>query len=96
MLAYITAAPPLTAIHYFKSEGISNSDKIALEMLFEQRKLNWRYGAVHFEGGSDIPYPQRPQYPGADLPDENAGITWENATIDDLVSPEVLALLEGG
>lgn len=94
--AYITKAPPGTALHYQLSEGWAISDKIAAEQLYEQRKLGWRYTAVHFEGGKDIPVPQPISYPGAVKTEQAATAqSWESVTIDDLVSPEVRALLQG-
>lgn len=93
--AYITAAPPGTAIYHARFKGVVLSDHITAEQLYETRKLNWRYGAVHFEGGSDVPYPERIYLPGVEPPEEYAGPTWETATIEDLASPEVLALLRG-
>lgn len=92
--AYITAAPPGTAIHYARSKGWTLGDKIAAEQLDVDRRIEWRYTAVHFEGGTDIPFPEPTDYPGRDATDD-AAKTWETVTIDELVSPEVRALLEG-
>lgn len=95
--AYITTAPPNTAIHYRRCEGWTLAEKIAAEQLYEERKLGWRYGAVHFQGGKDYPFPEPIDYPGRALPAEAAvSHTWESATLDELVSPEVRALLQGG
>jgi hypothetical protein len=94
--AYITKAPPGTAIHYQRSEGWLLGDKIAAEQLYEQRKLDWRYTAIHFEGGANADFPEPIPYPGAAMTDQaKAAKSWATATIDDLVSPEVRALLRG-
>jgi hypothetical protein len=94
--AYITAAPPGTAIHYARTEGWTLGDKIAAEQLYEQRKLGWRYTAIHFKGGKDHPFPEPIPYPGAGKTDEAKNAqSWETATVDELVSPEVRALLQG-
>lgn len=90
--AYITKAPPGTAIHYQLSEGWTIGDKIAAENLYEQRKLGWRFTAVHFEGGKDVPVPQPIDYPGAVKTEQAATAqSWESATLDELISPEVRA-----
>lgn len=78
-----------------ESGGWKIADHLAAELLYELRKLNWRYGAVHFEGGSNIPYPEQITRPGVEVPQEYDGPSWEEATVDDLVKPEVRALLRG-
>lgn len=94
--SYITAAPPGTALHYIQSEGWTLGDKIAAEHLTATRQLFHRYTARNFQGGADIPFPERIEYPGAVKTDEEAAaLSWETATIDDLVSPEVRELLTG-
>lgn len=94
--AYITTAPPGTALHYAQSEGWLLGDKIAAEQLVTLREIEWRYTAIHFKGGADRPYPQPITYPGKVLPDKVAvAKSWETATIDELVSPQVRALLKG-
>jgi hypothetical protein len=94
--AYVTAAPQGTAIFHHHSEGWTLGDKIAAEQLYEQRKLGWRYTAVHFEGGKDIPAPEPIAYPGAVKTEQAATAqSWESVTLEDLVSPEVRALLQG-
>ena len=94
--AYVTTAPPGTAIHYHRSQGWQIGDKIAAENLYSLRELVWRYTALHFQGGKNIPFPERISYPGAATSDqEQAAVSWETATVDELVSPEVRALLQG-
>lgn len=93
--AYITAAPPGTAIHYAKHEGWSIGDHLAAEQLHALRILDWRYTAIHFKRGSDQPFPERIPRPGVEGPQRYDGPTWETATFEELVSPEVLALLRG-
>jgi hypothetical protein len=71
-------------------------DKIAAEHLYTLQELVWRYTAVHFRDGAEMPFPQRIPYPGAPTrADVEMKRGWETATIDDLVSPEVRALLQG-
>jgi hypothetical protein len=93
--AYITAAPPGTAIHHARIEGWGIGDKIAAEALYELRKLGWRYTAVHFKGGKDMPFPEPIPYPGSAAA-KPVGPTWETITADELISPRVRELLNGG
>jgi hypothetical protein len=92
---YITAAPPGTAIHHALSEGWSINDHLAAEQLHELRKLGWRYTALHFVGGKEDPFPERIPRPGVVPPEKYDGPTWETATFEEIVSPEVLELLRG-
>lgn len=92
---YITAAQPGTAIYHARHEGWTISDHIAAEELYELRKLAWRYTAIHFQGGKDQPFPDPIPRPGVEAPEPYDGPTWETATFEDLVSPEVLELLRG-
>jgi hypothetical protein len=94
--AYVTAAPPGTAIHHSRHEGWTLGDHIAAEQLYEQRKLGWRYTALHFVGGKDEQFPERIPRPGVEPPEVYDGPTWETATFEEIVSPEVLELLRGG
>lgn len=91
--AYITAAPPGTAIFYAISKGWTLGEKLAAETLTDLRSLLHRYVAAHFVGGTEAPLPEPINYPGRAVADEPKG--WETATIDDLLTPEVKALLEG-
>ena len=91
---YVTAAPPGTAIYHVLNEGWSIADHLAAEQLHELRKLGWRYTAVHFEGGKDQPFPEPIPRPGVAAPPVYDGPTWETATFEDIVSPEVLKLLQ--
>lgn len=93
--AYVTAAPPGTAIHHARCESWGIPEHLAAELLFEIRKLNWRYGAIHFEGGSEIPYPEQIARPGVEPTEPYDGPTWETATLEDLASPQVIAMLKG-
>jgi len=91
---YVTAAPPGTAIHHARQEGWTLGDHLAAEQLHELRKLSWRYTAMHFEGGIHEPFPTRIPRPGVTPPEQSeTGLTWETAEFEDIVSPEVLALL---
>ena len=94
--SYVTAAPPGTAIYHFRNEGWTVADHIAAEQLYELRKLGWRYTAIHFERGKDQPFPEPIWRPGFEAPAPYDGPTWETATFEELVSPEVLELLKGG
>lgn len=94
MWAYITTAPPNTAIHHQRAEGWKISDKIAAEILYGVRELLWRYTAVHFVGGTEADIPEPIQYPGRD-PGPTPGKSWETVTLDEMVSPEVRAFLKG-
>lgn len=93
--AYITTAPPGTALHYARSEGWTIGDKIAAEQLYEQRQQAWRYTAVNFTDGAKEPIPEPIPYPGAKHTERvEAGDVWEAALANS--SPEVRALLQGG
>lgn len=93
--AYITKAPPGTAIHHLRSEGWGTGLDLELEQINELRELNWRYTAVHFKGGSDKPIPQRITRESLTAETSSAAtVTWESVTVEELVSPEVRALLQ--
>lgn len=90
--AYITTAPPGTAIFHARIEGWELGDKIAAHQLLATQELVWRYTAMHFERGADQPFPQLISYPGSEgseAPQEKP------KTLEELVSPEVRALLQG-
>lgn len=91
--AYITTAPPNTAIFHQLSEGWTIGDKIAAEQLYEQRKLGWRYTAIHFVGGAEADFPEPIEYPGTQKP--VPAKSWETVTLDEMVSPEVRQFLKG-
>jgi hypothetical protein len=94
---YVTAAPPGTAIYHKRNEGWTIGDHLAAEQLYEARKLGWRYTALHFKGGKDIPFPDQIPRPGLELPEVYDGPTWETATPDDIeIAPEVIALFREG
>lgn len=90
--AYITCAPPGTALFHARTQGWSLGDKLSAEQLYETRKLLWRYTALHFEGGKDQPFPEHIDYPGAAITDkQKMALSWQTATVDQLISPEVRA-----
>lgn len=90
--AYVTAAPPGTAIHHHRNKGWVVTDHIAAEQLSELRELVWRYTAIHFENGAKLPFPERVTHPGEDA---NEAAETEPAEITDLIAPEVIAMLKG-
>ncbi|OBB00940.1 hypothetical protein A5668_25195, partial [Mycolicibacterium fortuitum] len=90
--AYVTTAPRGTAIYDARCEGWYVADHLAAEQLDVQRKLYWRYGAVHFKDGDKIPFPETIPRPGVEPIDSAA--TWEEA-LEDPASPQVVALLKG-
>lgn len=92
MRAYIEAAPPGTAIYYVRNEGWTPGDHLAAEQLDVQRRLYWRYGAVHFQGGDKEPFPESIPRPG--VVSVNSAATWEEA-LEDPASPQVVAMLKG-
>lgn len=91
--AYVTKAQPGTAIYQARTEGLSPSDELILELINELREINWRYTAIHFVGGKETPFPQRITRQSLEEVPEVVP-TWESVTIDELVSPEVRALLQ--
>lgn len=94
--AYVTAAPPGTALHYARSQGWALGDKLAAEQLHALRNLHWHYRARNFVGGADAPFPEPVDYPGrAEAPKPDPASSWATASVDDIVSPQVRALLMG-
>lgn len=60
------------------------------------RRIYWRYGVIHFEGGAQVPFPEDIDYPGRAKPaGEIEAKAWETVTLDELVPPEVRELLRG-
>lgn len=50
---------PNTAVFQVRHQGFTIGDDLNLEVLNELREVNWRYTAMHFEGGSKVPFPER-------------------------------------
>ncbi len=92
MRAYIEAAPPGTAIYYVRNQGWTPGDHLAAEQLDVQRRLYWRYGAVHFKDGAKEPFPEPISRPGVEPISSSA--SWEVA-LEDPASPQVVAMLRG-
>lgn len=90
--AYITAAQPGTAIFHARTEGWGLGDQIAAHQLLAMQELVWRYTAMHFEHGPDQPFPQLVPYPGSEGSEPPPD---KPKTLEELVSPEVRALLQG-
>lgn len=93
--AYVTAAPPGTAIFHKRGNGFTAADDLAFETLNEMRELVWRYRAMHFIGGIDAPFPERITRSTLTSAPPPPTVTWATVTLDELVSPEVRALLQG-
>lgn len=97
MWAYVTAAPPGTAIHHARSEGMSIEAQLGAEVLNELSELHWRYNAVHFEGGSKIAFPERLSLReliyGREPVEE---IDYDAHIANTEVDPRVRAMLQGG
>jgi hypothetical protein len=91
---YIEHAPPGTAIHHTQNHGWAPDTHLLAELLSDFRELLWRYRAIHFVGGKDVPYPDRIPRPEAE-PDEPA-VTWATVELDDMMSPQVRAMMQGG
>lgn len=72
-------------------------DKLGAETFDDIRELLWRYGAVHFEDYAKTkPFPTRIDYPGSPkAPEVIEAKSWESVTLEEMVSPEVRALLQG-
>lgn len=95
---YITQAPPQTALHAAQNDGWDFTHHILAEVLYEARKLGWRYTAVHFKGGSTVAFPEPIYRPGVEPPEktEYTAADWaEVESIEDLIPPEVRELLRG-
>lgn len=93
----MTTAPPGTAIHYARTkDNPTLLDRIAADHLYELRKLGWRYTAVHFEGGSEAPFPEPIVLPGDEAEATDEGPTWDTVTsIDDVMPSNVRDMLRG-
>lgn len=92
--AYVTTAPPGTALYHARSGGWTVGDYLAAEKLDVFREILWRYIAIHFEGGTEAPFPDRVPRPG-DVVVE-AGPTWDAVdNVTDLMSPKVLEMMRG-
>lgn len=93
----MTTAPPGTAIHYARTKDQPTlSDRIQADQLYEQRKLGWRYTAVHFEGGFEAPFPEPIVLPGDEVETSDEGPTWDTVTsIDDVMPSNVRDMLRG-
>ncbi|BBZ65821.1 hypothetical protein MINS_12500 [Mycolicibacterium insubricum] len=64
-------------------------------MLSEIRELLWRYTTVHFEGGSENPFPTRVPHPGIEEPEPEPGTTWDTVeSIDDIMPNNVREMLK--
>lgn len=93
--AYITKAQPGTAIFHDVTDGLTTGDDLTLEVFNELREINWRYTALHFEGGKNIAFPQRLNRQILTAPPEAPVKNWETVTLEELaISPEVRALLQ--
>jgi hypothetical protein len=93
--AYVTAAPPGTAIHYAACDGWPIGDRLAAELLTDVRRWAWKYTARNFEGGRDAPWPDPILYPGSAAAAQTPVLRWETATLDDLMTPQVRELMKG-
>lgn len=70
--------------------------QLGAELLNEFSELLWRYTAVHFKDGKELPFPERKTL--RELihgVEEVEPVDWEPA-IDTLTSPEFRAMLQGG
>lgn len=95
---YITKAPSHTAVFQERNEGWTFDNHLAAEMLYELRKLGWRYTAIHFERGKLVPFPEPIWRPGVQPPPktEYTAEDWSQVdSVEDLVPPEVRELLKG-
>jgi hypothetical protein len=95
--AYITAAPPGTAIYYARTEGWTIGDKLAANQLYATEELAWRYRARNFKDATKIPFPELFPYPGSHRSEAaEMAKSWATADPEDLMSPEVRAMIKGG
>ncbi|MEC4840546.1 hypothetical protein R2360_13765 [Mycobacteroides chelonae] len=92
----MTAAPPGTAIHHARSEGMSIEAQLANEQLNEICELHWRYNAVHFENGSNAPFPERLTLRELIHGREPVEEIDYDAHIANNCDPKVRAMLQGG
>lgn len=95
---YITKATPQTAIYQEQNEGWTFDHHLQAEMLYELRKLGWRYTARNFERGKNMPFPEPIWRPGVEPPAKTEFTAQDWAAVDDiedLIPPEVRELLKG-
>ena len=91
--AYVKSAPPGTAIYHVQYDGWTVGDHLAAMQLHELRKIEWRYAAINFERAKELPFPTPIPRPGVEQPDPEPTETWETVSLEDMISPEVIALL---
>lgn len=72
------------------------SDHLVAEQLYEARKLGWRYTAVHFKGGMNVPFPEPISLLGDGDDGSVPAVTWDTATLDDLMPQHVRDMMKGG
>ncbi|OFJ55253.1 hypothetical protein BEL07_03140 [Mycolicibacterium grossiae] len=90
MWAYVTRAQPGTAINHQLTEGWNQAEHSMANVVDIVNQLLWRYNAVHFERGSEVPYPEPVWRPGDDPVEVEVktALTWE-----EVFTPELKALL---
>ena len=90
--AYVTKAPPTTAIFNQQLDGWTVGDRMSAEyaaaQLDEMRELVWRYTALHFERGKDVPFPKPVPRPWLE---EEAYEPPKALTLEEAIPPEVRA-----
>lgn len=91
--AYIHAAHPGTAIYHAQNDGWTVAEHLAAEQLYELRKIGWRYAAINFKDAINIPFPKPITRPGVEVVDHDSAETWATVSLEEMVSPEVIALL---
>jgi len=92
----VTAAQPGTAIHHARSGGLSLEAQVGAELLNEVCELHWRYNAVHFENGANVPLPERLSLRELIYGREPVEEIDYDAHIAHNQDPKVRAMLQGG
>jgi hypothetical protein len=86
-------------LHHKINDGWTISEDLDAAILFELQKLGWRYTALHFERGTDVPFPEPVLRPGFELeePEQEPGpATWADVDdITELIPEHVRELLRG-
>lgn len=91
--AYVTKAPPGTALHEAMRDGWGVGETIAAEQLYELQILRWMEQARHFEGGADIEFPTRLPRPGVSA-EPTPAQRLDDMTLDEIIPPDLMSWLD--
>ncbi len=94
---YITEAPPNSAISRRMNDDWTFDHHLLAEMLYELRKLHWRYTAIHFKDGTKVAFPTPIARPGVEPPvkTQYTKEDWDSVeSAEDLIPEHVRELMK--